>query len=809
MAARSLARAPGFTLAAVATLALGLGAATALFTVVNAVLLHPLPLPQPRQLVEIGEFAPGAPSPMGANSGSGELGLSASLAQIYSERNRSFSALGIWSVFSDVISGGNRPPERARTFAVTSGVLRALAVPPLAGRWFTPADEQPHAQPAAVLGYGFWRRRFGGDRAVVGQMLMVNGAPRLVVGIMPRGFSIPGGLEPELILPLQLDRAALTLGDFEFSGVARLRPGVSRAAAANDLQRLLPVWLRSYPGTPEADAQALARWRIAPFVRPLSEVVIGAVRGKLWAAMGASALLLLLACANVLNLFFVRAEARRQDFAIRVALGASSARAARGLALEGVLVALTAGTLGLALARAGVLLLQHLAPAGLPRIGEIRVGAPALAFAAAAALLAGPAIAALPALRVARSHVGAQRAATASRESRRSRAGLVIVQVALALVLVLGAGLLVRSLAALRSVAPGFSDPASLQTFRLTIPASVAASSEGLSRMQQTLVERIAAIPAVTAAAFASGMPMQGYGGDWRQAFPQYRPDLAGSSAPVRFFVTVSPGFFHAAGTDLIAGREFTWADLEQRRPYAIVSAALARQWWGSPRAALGRQLRAADDPDWRQVIGVVAGMHFNGVDRPAPATIFEPPADMHSATFIVRSRGAGTAALLGQLRQAVAAADRSLPLYSSATMEAIYSGSISLPSFLMRMMALTGGLAFVLGVVGVYAVVACAVAQRRREIAIRMALGASATEVRRLFVRGALRLGLAGVGLGLIAASVLARALASLLFGVSPFDLGTYALAALALLGAVAAAGYLPARRASAVAPAEALKSE
>src|SRR6185437_5501345 len=238
--------------------------------------------------VEIGEFAPGAPSPMGANGGSGELGLSASLAQIYSERNRSFSALGIWSVFSDVISGGGRPPERARTFAVTSGVLRAFAVPPLAGRWLTPGDEQP----AAMLGYGFWRRRFGGDRAVVGQMLMVNGAPRLVVGIMPRGFSIPGGLEPELILPLQLDPAALTLGDFEFSGVARLRPGVSRAAAANDLQRLLPVWLRSYPGTPEAKPRALARWRIAPLVRPLSQVVIGGARGKLWAAMGASALLL-------------------------------------------------------------------------------------------------------------------------------------------------------------------------------------------------------------------------------------------------------------------------------------------------------------------------------------------------------------------------------------------------------------------------------------------------------------------------------------------------------------------------------------
>src|SRR6185437_342612 len=613
--------------------------------------------------VEIGEFAPGAPSPMGANGGSGELGLSASLAQIYSERNRSFSALGIWSVFSDVISGGGRPPERARTFAVTSGVLRAFAVPPLAGRWLTPGDEQPHAQPAAMLGYGFWRRRFGGDRAVVGQMLMVNGAPRLVVGIMPRGFSIPGGLEPELILPLQLDPAALTLGDFEFSGVARLRPGVSRAAATNDLQRLLPVWLRSYPGTPEAKPRALARWRIAPLVRPLSQVVIGAARG------------------------------------------------ARGIVLEGLLVALAAGACALALARAGIALLQRLAPAGVPRLHEARIGGAAWAFAAAAALLAGLAVSALPALRVAGERLGTDRAATAGRESQRARSGLVVAQVALALVLVLGAGLLVRSVAALRSVAPGFSDPASLQTFRVTMPVSEPRSLPGL-------IDRIVAIPGVESAAFASGLPMQGYGGDWRQAFPQSRPELAGANAPERFFVTVSPGFFHAAGTPLIAGRELTWEDIAQRRPFALVSTNLARQWWGSPQAALGQQLRASDDPDWDQVIGVVADVHFNGVDQPAPAAIYEPPVGLHAATFIVRSPRAGTAALLAQLRRAVASADASLPIYSNSTMEAIYANSISLPSFLMLVMALTAGLALALGVVGVYAVVACAVAERRREIA-------------------------------------------------------------------------------------------
>jgi len=804
-AARSLLRTPDFTLVAVATLALGLGAATALFVVVDAVLLRPLPFPQARQLVSIGAFAPGAPGP----GKGGELGLSASMAQVYAERNRSFSAFGIWSVFSDVVSGAGLPPERARTFAVTPGLLQALAVPPRAGRWLEPGDEQPRAQPTALLAYGFWQRRLGGDPAAVGRMLSVNGAPRLIVGVMPRGFAIPGGLEPDLLLPLQFDPAALALGDFDFTGIARLRAGVSRNAAAADLARLLPLWLDAYPASRDADASTVRRWRLAPVVRPLRDLVVGDAGTKLWAALAAGGLLLLIACANALNLFFVRADTRRHEMAIRAALGASGPRAARGLVLEGLLVALAAAAVGLLFAQAGIMLLQRLAPAGLPRLDEIHLGAAGGLFAFALALTAAAAISLVPALHSARARLGAAHSATASRGSQRARASAVVAQVALALLLVLGAGLLIRSVAALRAVPPGFSNPATLQTFRLTVPDAMATSPGALDRLKQNIIETISALPGVRSAAFASGMPMQGYGGDWAPAMAQSRPELSGPRAPARFFVQVSPGFFQTSGTPLIAGREFTWPDLQQHRPVALVSASLARQWWGSAPAALGQQVRRASDPGWDEVIGVVADVHYNRVDEPAPPTIYEPAIGLHAATVAVRTPRAGTESFLAHLRMAVAAASGGLPVYSAATMETIYANTVALPSFLMLLMALTAALALALGLVGIYAVVAGVVGERRREIAIRMALGADAAQVRRMILAGGLRLGIFGAAGGLAAAVLLARLLQSLLFEVSPFDPATFFAATAALLAAVAAASYLPARRAAAVAPAEALSSE
>ena len=825
---RALRHNPMFTVVALLTLAIGIGANTAVFSVLNCVLLKPLHYPQPEELVALRQIAPGA---AGLASFSEGLPLSPSLYFTYSEHNRTFQALGVWTPASANVTG-LAEPEEVRVVAVSDGVLQALAVPPTLGRWFSAADQIPGAplpggfsgtSATAILSYGYWQRRFGGDRSAIGRNITVDSLPREIVGVMPQGFRIVNA-DFDLIAPLAFVRNNLPMAGFGFQGIARLKPGIAIAQANADLARLLPVWMDSWSNGPGTDSHFYENWRITPAIRPLKQEVVGGVSDVLWVVMATIGLVMLIACANVTNLLLVRAEVRRQELALRSALGAGTARIIGALLVESVTLGLLGGVLAIGVADGGLRLLAAIGPANLPRLGEISIDPRALGFTLLLSLLSGLFFGLIPALKYAGPGISAAlrsagRSASVSRERHRARSLLVVAQVAMAMVLLVSAGLMIRTFQALRAVEPGFTHAERLQTMRISIPASLVAEPQRVIRIQNDIADRLAAIPGVTSVGFASQMPMEGFDSNWDAVFAEDRTDT-GAVPPMRFFKYVSPDFFRTAGTRMMTGRELTWTDVYNRRPVVMVSAGLARELWGSPSAALGKRLREFPSMPWREVIGVVEDVHENGVQKKAPETVYWPtfgpnlygpaPLDaLRTLTFAVRSDRAGTQGFLNQVRQAVWSVNASLPVASTRTMQDIYDQSMTRTSFTLAMLGIAGAMALLLGVIGIYGVMAYAVSQRRREIGIRLALGAPQSELKRMFMRYALTLAGAGVAIGLAAAASVTRLMSSLLFGIAPMDSVTYAAVPVVLLSAAMLASYLPARRAAAVDPVETLKAE
>lgn len=816
LAARALRRAPAFTAAAVLTLGLGLGASIAVFTVVNSVLLEPLPYPAAGELVALRQFAPGAGNIASPTDG---LALSLSMFVTYSEHNHSFRSMGVWAADQASVTGHGLP-QQVNVVEISDGVLQTLAVPPLLGRWFDASDFEPHHTSTLLLSYGYWRREFGADAGMVGRTLTVDGKPRVVAGVMPRGFRVVEQ-DADLLLPIQVDRGRLKLAGFGYTGVARLRPGATLASANADLARLLPLWMDSWTNCPKCDPHFYRVWRITPALETLRQSVVGGIAGVLWAVMGTIALVMLIAAGNVTNLFLVRAEARHHELAIRAALGAGRARIARALVLESGWVALAACGLGLGIAAAAVRWVRLQGPAHLPRLAEVSINARVvlvgILLAAAAALAAGLA----PLWHIERGRLaaalgGEARAAGGSPQRRRARALLSVVQVAMALMLLLAAGLLIRTVSALRQVRPGFSQPQTVQTFRTSIPASMVPGDVMVTRTENQILDRLAALPGVTAVSFTDQVPMENLGFNWDIVVKQGVAWVPGSSPPARVFSDVAPGYFQTMGIAQLAGRDFTWADLYNLRHEVVISENLAREFWGSAQAAIGQQLSPSGPDNWYKVIGVVADVRLDGVSKPAPATVYwpalvaglwgAPTGSLRTPDFVVRTPLAGAAGLRAQIQQALAAVNPDLPVASYRTMAGIYDDSLAVPSFTMVMLALAGGMALALGLVGVYGMIAYDVSQRRREIGIRMALGAGRGAVRRLFLGQGLALGVAGVAIGLVAAALFAQALRSLLFGVSALDPVTFLAAPGLLLAAVLLASYLPARRASRLEPTQVL---
>src|SRR5580698_5280098 len=817
---RRLAKAPGFAATVILTLAIAIGANTAVFSVVNSVLIKPLQYPKSEALVGVWLTAPGA---AGLASFSEGLRLSPSMYFTFTEQNRSFQSMGVWDPGTASVTGIAQP-EQVHTILITDGVLQALDVPPVAGRWLSQADQNPHGARAVMLSYGYWQRHFGGDGSVIGRNITVDSQPWEIVGVMPRGFRVVD-TDFDLIVPLAFDRNKQILAGFGFQGIARLKPGVTIAQADADVARMVPIWMDSWTNGPGTNPRFYTTWKITPAVRPLKQEVIGNVGKLLWVVMGTIGVVMLIACANVANLVLVRAEARQQELAIRAALGAGRKRIVRELLIENILLGLMGGACGVIVAYEGLQLLVTAGPANLPRLNEVSLDARALVFTLVLSVLSGLLFGLIPALKYAgpRTTValhGAGRSASASRDRNRFRNILVVAQVAMALVLLVSAGLMIRTFEELRNVDPGFSHAETLQTMRISIPSSMVANPQMVARLQNDIADKLAAIPGVTSASFAGMVPMEGIELNWDLIYIQGK-NYAGEIPPLRLFNYIAPGFFHTAGTRFVAGRDFTWSEIYERRPEFVISENLALELWGEPAAAIGKQLRSGSTKQpLHEVIGVVQDMRENGVQEAAPAIVYWPSLmndeyghesgeTMRDVTFIVRSNQAGSVSLLNGMQKAVWSVNANLPLASVRTMQEIYSQSLARTSFTLVMLGIAGSMALLLGIIGIYGVISYAVSQRTREIGIRMALGEQRGRLRWMFVRSALVLTGCGLAIGLTAAAGLAGLMKSLLYGVTPLDPVTY-ISVLTVLGASAVlASYLPARRAAAVNPVDALRAE
>ena len=809
-----------FTLVGLLTIAVGIGANAAVFGVVNSVLLKPLHYPHSEELVFLHQIAPGAAGLADFENG---LLLSPSMYFTYAENNRTFQAVGIWDVGTANVTGVAEP-EQVRVANVSDGVLQALDVAPELGRWLSAADQVPNGPARVMLSHGYWQRRFGADRGVIGRNILVDAKPREIIGVMPQGFRL-ADTDFDVIAPYQFDRAKLILAGFGFHGLARLKPGATIAQANADITRMLPIWMDSFTNGPGTNPHIYEAWRITPLLRPLKQEVVGNVSEALWVVMGTIALVMLIACANVTNLLLVRVEARQQELAVRAALGAGWQRIVSGLLVESVILGLLGGVVGVGLAYAGIRFLAVVGPANLPRLNEIAIDARTLAFAFVISVLSGLFFGLLPALKYAGPRASlelrsAGRTISVSRERHRARNLLVVGQVAMALVLLVCAGLMIRTFQALRTVEPGFADPQHLQVMRISIPDLLIPEAERVTRTQNAILDKLSAIPGVKSVGYASEMPMEGFDSGWDVMMAEGKVYPKGVIPPLYFYKHISPGFLSTAGTRLISGRDLTWDDVYGLRPVVMVSENFAREQWGAPGNAIGKRVREDGSLPWREVIGVIQDVRERGVQDKAPEIIYWPPLvenlfgrgpaqPIREVTFVIRSDRAGTAGFLDHVRQAVWSVNSNLPLASVRTMDDVYGKSLARTSFTLVMLAIAGDMALLLGMIGIYGVISFIMSQRQREIGIRLALGAQRSDVVKMVLRQGVTLALVGVAIGVGAALGLTRLMSSLLFGVTAHDPLTFAVVVVLLVAVALLACYVPARRAMRVDPMVALRYE
>ncbi|HEX4037456.1 MAG TPA: ABC transporter permease [Acidobacteriaceae bacterium] len=811
---RRLARSPIFTLISLITLAAGVGATIAVFSVVDGVLLKPLPYPQPGELVGVWHSAPGL--------GIGPVNMAPSNYFIYREQNHVFEDIGLYQGDSVSVTGSGTP-EQVAALDVTDGLLPVLGIAPMLGRNFNRADVTPNGPQTVILGYDYWQKHFAGDRGVVGRSITVEGKPRQIIGVMPRNFHFLDWDPRGLFLPLQFDRPKTTLGQFSYEGIARLKPGVTLQEANADIARMIPIVWRSFPPPPGFSVNLFHAARLGPNVRPLRQDVVGDVSQTLWVLLGSIAVVLLIACANVANLLLVRAEGRHQELAICAALGASRWRIAREFLLESAVLGGAGTLLGLGVAWGALHLLVAIAPTGLPRLHDIGIDGTVLLFTLIIALGCSLLFGSIPALRYGGTKMGTGlreggRTSSQGRARHRTRNALVVVQVGLAFVLLICSGLMIRTFYALTNESPGYDPAAKIENVSLGIPEADVPDSTRVTRMQEAMLHKMEAIPGVTRVAIANSAPMDD--NHWQDpVFAEDHNYADGSMPPLRLFKMVSPGYFATLGIPLMAGRDFTWEDLYNRQDVAIVSSSFAREMWGSPDRAPGKRIRVTSRDDWRQIVGVVGDLHDDGMSKPVQPTVwwpllmnnFESNKDSvrRWVVFAMRSNRAGSQSLANDIRRAVWSVDPNIPLAHVRTQNDLYEKSMARTSFTLVMLALAAGIALLLGLVGLYGVIAYSATQRRREIGIRIAMGAERKHITGMFVRQGLLLAGVGVVCGAGVAMGVTQLLKSLLFHVGTVDPLTYALACAALFGAAALASYVPSRRTASVDPVEALRAE
>jgi putative ABC transport system permease protein len=812
-AVRGLARAPLFTTIAVATLAVGIGANAAIFSIVNGVLLKPLPYDDAGRLVGVWHTAPGLGFPL--------MNMSPAMYFTYREEGRVFDDIGMWDTSMVSVTGVGEP-ERVSALFVSEATLPILRIRMALGRTFTADEDTASGPDRVVLGYAYWQRKFGSDPRVLGRVLTIEGKPREVVGVLPQGFRFLTST-PAVVLPLRFDRSKVFIGNFSFQAIARLKKDSTIEQANADVARMIPLSVERFPLPPGFTRQMFDDVRLGPNVRPLKQDLIGDVQRVLWVLLGTVGLVLLIACANVANLFLVRAEGRQRELAIRAALGADWRRIAGAVLSEGVVLATFGGLVGLCLAYAGIRVLVALGPESLPRLDEITIDIRVLLFTIGVSAFSALLFGLLPSLKYARPRIVSAlveggRSVSDGRERHAVRNGLAIAQIALALVLLVASGLMIRTFVAMRHVDPGFVRPNEVLTIRVAIPEALVGDPEQTVRVHEQITHRIEQIPGVQSVGLSSAITMDGSQSN-DPIFVEEFPSPEGQIPPIRRFKWVSDRYFQTMGNPIIAGHGITWADTYAKTPIAVVSEGFVRHYWKTPAAAIGRRIRQSPKNPWREIIGVVRDERDDGVNRPAPAIVYwpmlqkdfwdEPLFVSRNMAYAIRTARTGSPTLLQEVQQAVWSVNPNLPLASVRTLDEILAASMAQTSFALIMLAIAGGVALLLGLVGIYGVTAYIASQRVREVGIRVALGAQPGDVVRMFLRHGLLLAGVGLVLGVAAASGLTSVMTTLLYGVRPIDPITYVTVAAALGSVAIFASYLPARRASRLDPVLALRAE
>ena len=815
-ALRRLGRAPMFTAITLLTLAIGVGANTVIFSVIEGVLLKPLPYPHGDQLIGVWHTAPGINIK--------DLNMAPSIYFIDREQSTTLQDIGVYDGDAVNVTGTGQP-QHLRGLDVTDGTLPLLGVTPTLGRLFTRKDDTAGSPETILISYAYWQQKFGGASSVIGTSINVDGRTRQIIGVLPRDFHFLDMPDAAIVMPFQWDRTKVKLGNFSQRALARLKPGVTLQQASADMARLLPITFRSFPAPDGFSPAIFEKAHIAPNLRPLKKDVVGDIDKVLWVLMGSIAMVLLVACANVANLLLVRVEGRRQELAIRAALGAPWKRTAGELLFESLLIGLSGSLIGLGLAFAALKALVAAAPTGLPRIHEIGIDLNVLLFTLGLALFTSLLIGAIPVFKYAgvKATSGLReggRALSQSRERHRARKALVIVQVALALVLLICSGLMIRTFQALSHVDAGFTAPDSLQTFRFYIPETQIPDTqpERVVHQQQEIADKIAALPGVSSVGFSNAVPLDGY--DTNDIL--YAQDHVlgeGEIPPVRRFKFISPGYLATLGTHLVTGRDISWDDTYNKHPVALISENFAREYWHTPQGAIGKMIRVASTDPWREIVGVVQNVHEDGVDQAAQSTAYWPVMMdgfegqktqlRRGVAFSIRTTRAGSQAFMNEVQQQVWSVNSAVPLADPTTLGELYTKSMARTSFTLVLLCVAGAMALLLGVIGIYGVIAYTVSQRTREIGIRMALGAQRSQLTSLFVRQGLTLTAIGAACGLVVAFVTMRLMSSILFNVSPVDPLTYIVITAGLVATAYLACYLPSRRAATINPVKALRSE